>query len=317
MTQPNSPQPSTPPDYHLDGILFVVYAINCALNVALSLIAALGNLTVLLALRRTATLHAPSKALLGGLALSDLSVGLMAQPVFVEYAVNSLRAHKLQVASHSILAISILGVFLSAVSLLTLTVISTDRVLAFRLKLRYRQQVTLTRVLFVLVGVWLVGGMTATLCYFYRAQGQLFALAFLLFCIAVTSFNYLTIYTAMHRQGKRVFTRVENATSSTVVNLNDAAAAAPRLATTGRSFRRSVRSALCVYVALLLCCLPYLCVAVASFLVGPSTVVIVCRHLSETVVYLNSSLNPLLYCWTSQDLRKAMWATLKSPCSAN
>lgn len=292
--------PST--GYHLDDTEFVVYAANCALNVVLSLAATLGNFVVLLALRKTSALHSPSKALLSNLALSDLAIGLIAQPIFVIYAVSSLTKGTLQVKTNLVIAITILSLLLSSVSLLTMTVISTDRFLALLLKTRYRQEVTVTRVIAVLFGVWLLGAAVATVNHFNSEKGKVIALGLLLFCVATTSFNYFNIYRLMRQHRGRVFVHVEHASDGTVPDLRMT------------RFRRSVSGALYVYLALLLCCLPYLCVALVSLFYDWSTALVVSRHISETVMYLNSSLNPLLYCWTSRDMRRATWRTLKHPC---
>ena len=76
-------------------------------------------------------------------------------------------------------------------------------------------------------------------------------------------------------------------------------------------YRKAVSSALWLQLTLVVCYLPY-GVAVAS---TPHGVVplsfLLARHYSGTLVYLNSSLNPLLYCWKIREIRQAVKETLR------
>ena len=60
-----------------------VLVINCAVNLPLALTAIIGNTLVLHAVWKTPALRSPSMVLLCGLALSDLAVGAIAQPLFI------------------------------------------------------------------------------------------------------------------------------------------------------------------------------------------------------------------------------------------
>ena len=53
------------------------------LNAFLSITAFLGNVLVLVALRRDSSLHPPSKLLLRNLAVTDLCAGLFSEPLYV------------------------------------------------------------------------------------------------------------------------------------------------------------------------------------------------------------------------------------------
>ena len=50
---------------------------------ALAVIAVLGNISVIVALQKMSSLHPPSKLLLGCLAITDLCVGMITQPLHV------------------------------------------------------------------------------------------------------------------------------------------------------------------------------------------------------------------------------------------
>ena len=65
----------------VDGELILI----SALNIFLSITAVLGNTLVLLALNKETSLHPPSKLLYRNLAITDLCVGVIAEPVAVSY----------------------------------------------------------------------------------------------------------------------------------------------------------------------------------------------------------------------------------------
>ena len=104
-------------------------------NIPLSITAFLGNVLIIVALRKVSSLHPPSKLLLGCLASTDLCVGLISQPLY---------ATALMLPKHSNLCfyVNVLTFFTGAIfigailSLLTLTAISVDRLLALLLRLR-------------------------------------------------------------------------------------------------------------------------------------------------------------------------------------
>jgi len=54
-------------------------------NVILAITSTLGNTVILAALCKESSLHLPSKILLRSLALTDLSVGILLEPLFVMF----------------------------------------------------------------------------------------------------------------------------------------------------------------------------------------------------------------------------------------
>ncbi|CAH3156300.1 unnamed protein product, partial [Porites evermanni] len=125
------------------------------LNIFLSICAFLGNSVILVALHKKLSLHTPSKLLLRCLSVSDLCVGLIAEPAIVVYW-TSLVFEGNTTCRYSALISHITGYILGSVSLLTLTAISIDRLLALILGLRYKQIVTLKRTCMTVIAVWLL-----------------------------------------------------------------------------------------------------------------------------------------------------------------
>ena len=111
----------------------------CVINAFFSLITLLGNSTILLIVWMTCSLHSAAYILLTSLAVSDLAVGLLIQPLFKAVIQSGI--------STIILVFNILVNFFCCASLLTITAISIDLFLVLQLHLRYHAVVTSFRVI--------------------------------------------------------------------------------------------------------------------------------------------------------------------------
>ena len=134
-----------------------------ALNILLSITAFAGNSLILIALHKESSLHPPSKLFYRCLATTDLLVGLISQPLAVSCWIFSAHEHWIP-CRYTSTATFIVSHVLCGVSLLTMTAISVDRLLALLLGLRYRHIVTLKRTYIVVVTFWVLSSVAA-LCY--------------------------------------------------------------------------------------------------------------------------------------------------------
>ena len=96
------------------------------------------NILSIHAIRKTSSLPKPLKTLLLSLAVSDLGVGLLAQPLFIARMVNPTYSTRT--------ALSIITLLFGSASFFTVVAISVDRFLAIQLHLRYQELVTQKRV---------------------------------------------------------------------------------------------------------------------------------------------------------------------------
>ena len=132
------------------------------LNIFLSITAFLGNTLILVALHKESPLHPPSKLLLRSLAKTDLCVGIIVQPLGITYWMSSV-SERWDICRFAVVASIITSYMLCLVSLLILTAISVDRLLALLLGLRYKQVVTLRRTYVAVFAFWLVSTLASTL----------------------------------------------------------------------------------------------------------------------------------------------------------
>ena len=119
-----------------------IFTIICIFNVPPMLISILGNAVVLAAIKRTPSIHSASMSLISSLAVSDFLVGVIGQPIYI----GDLLTKNSSISQLSI----IVGFSVCTVSLLTLTAISVDRLLAVHFHLRYPSLVTKSRVKYIL-----------------------------------------------------------------------------------------------------------------------------------------------------------------------
>ena len=268
------------------------------LDVILSITAFLGNTLILIALRKESSLHPPSKVLFNCLATTDLCVGLIVQPIHVSYLISRVQEKwdfcPYAVASHFIACYT-----LSGVSLLTVTGKSVDRLLAALLGLRYRQVVTLKRTYVLVVLFWVVSILAATSYLINDLITFWYGYIVISLCVVISMSSYTKIFFTLRRHQTEVQNHTQQPSQGTELNL--------------ARYRRAVFSTLWVQCALVVCYLPY-CIVSACFRYGRKShfqSYFLAWELTITLAYLNSSLNPFLYCWKISEVKQAVKKTIR------
>ena len=269
-----------------------------AVNIFLSIAAVLGNTLIFVALRRESSLHPPSKLLFHNLATTDLCVGLVAEPLNVAYWM-SLVYEDWDVCRFSASASFMVGYVLTSVSLLTLTAISVDRLLALLLGLRYKQVVTLKRTYAVITTFWLVSCVVALLFLASHRITIWYGRIATVFCLTITAVSYTYIFLQLRRRQTEVHERVQQEHLKLTVPLDIV------------RYRKAVHSAVWVQLAMVLCYLPYLVVMALRSNITMSSSYFMAWAASVSLVYLNSSLNPFLYCWKIAEVRQVVKETIR------
>ena len=269
-------------------------------NISVSITAFLGNSLILVALQKESSLHPPSKLLYRNLAITDLCVGMIAEPVYVAYFMSVL-SDKWDICFYSNLLSFFTGVLFSAVSLLTLAVISVDRLLALLLGLRYRQVVTLKRTLMTLIVGWILS-IVVILTYLWDPIVTSWCVKVALSVCLVTSFVcYVKIFLILRHNQIQVLDHFLQRQMNQPVSLNIA------------RYRKAVSAALWVQMTLVVSYLPILITETlkAHDQRGMPLSLYLARESTRTLVLLNSSLNPLLYCWKIREVRQAVQDTIR------
>ena len=211
-----------------------------SLIIFLSIAAFLGNTLVLVALHKETSLHPPSKLLYRNLAITDLCVGIIVDPLIVTYFITVVN-ERWDICYHASSAERFSSYTLCSLSLLTLTAISVDRLLALLLGLRYRQVVTLRRTFITVIALWIFAIVSASTIFWNTIITSWYQCIVTAFCLVTTIFAYTKIFlTLRHNQihVDHVQSHVFPGQTSQAIPLNLA------------RYRKAVNSALWVQVTL-------------------------------------------------------------------
>lgn len=263
------------------------------INIFFSITAVLGNTLILISLRQVSSIHPPTKLLFRCLAVTDLSVGLIPQPL---YGIEIMTLHTYSIIS---LIRGASSYILSGVTVLVSAAISADRLLALKLGLRYRHVVTLRRVRAAIIYFWLVSVLSVLLLLLVGHRQIIWSVyvALILFCVIAWAFLNNKIFLTLRQHQAQVQNHVHlGQPNREAIPLNIA------------RFKKTLSSILWVQMTAVACYGPF---------VGFALITITPRALSgkdfdvtlvftSTLVYLNSSLNPILYCWKITEIRNAI-----------
>ena len=267
-----------------------------AINSFLSVIAFWGNVLIIIAFQKVQSFHPPSKLLLSCLAVTDLCVGLIAQPLYANFLLSQEHS---KLCYYSAGLSNVMAVTFCGVSLMTLTGISVDRLLALLLGLRYRQVVTLRRVRLLVVSFGLIGFVFAIILVFYHDIAISIMYIFILLCIVTSTFCYIKIYVKISRHRARVQEEAHQQSSREGSLMNIA------------RYKKTVSIALWVQLTLLACYIPYGTVSIFALTGLRSPTYDLAWDSTLTLLFLNSTLNPFLYFWKMRHLRQAVMGTVR------
>ena len=163
----------------------IIVIINCALNAPLMLIAIIGNALVLSAIISTPSLRSPPSVFISSLGASDLLVGLVVQPVYIENELSSYSLTKLS---------NITSNCACAISLSTMTSISVNRFLALHYHVRYLNLMTTHRAMYISATHWLTGIALSFLVFWNMNAIFITAGVGTGFCLSVSTACYIQIH---------------------------------------------------------------------------------------------------------------------------
>ncbi|XP_074635780.1 uncharacterized protein LOC141894130 [Acropora palmata] len=244
------------------------------------------------------SINPPTKLLFQCLAASDLCVGLIEQPLFVAI---TLRVFASPAASYYVMKVYIgLSFILCGVSLITAATIGIDRLLALILGLSYKLTVTVKRVRKVVIIVWLrsfLVGFSHWIGLRFIAYGTSFVVTF--FSIFTSAFSFTKIVLKLRQQQARVQQRVEQEqVNGGEIPLNIA------------RYKKMVHSVAWLQMALIVCYMPIISLILFTIVTQRFGKLFLYRS-AITIVFLNSSINPILYCWRIREVKKEVKNALK------
>ena len=155
------------------------------------------------------------------------------------------------------------------------------------------------RVVAVVISVWVFSTLIPILLQ--RNDFRITRAVIVVVCIVTTGLLYCKIYAAVRHHTNQIHAlQVQQATQ------NEDMANAARL-------KKSSLATFYVYFVYLVCYLPITCVGFAAKINhGGTPLLSHLWHITMTLLFLNSSLNPLIYCWKMRHIRQTVLDILRN-----
>ena len=275
---------------------------NCVFNAFLSFTAITLNIVTIIALRKPLTIPRALKIFLLSLAVSDLGVGLLVQPLYITRLVMMIKENTqtlyFEIALNSFYATAI---FLTYASFFGVVALTTDRYLAVHFYLRYQELVTQKRVVAVVISNWILSAIPMLLSIWIPNAVGIILVPVESVCYLTTAFFYFKIYLAVRHHSNQIHVLQAQLAQNNEGDMTNAAR--ERKAAVGTFY---------VYLVFLICYLPSTCSWIILRSAGPSTMLFQFGLYTNTLMYLNSSLNPLIYSWKMRHVRHAIMEILRN-----
>ena len=272
------------------------YISNCVLNNFLTYTAVMLNIVTIYAIQKSSSLPKTLKTFLLSLAVSDVGVGLFVQPFYTSLLINWLQRNDSSCNTYMIF--QIVGSLFTAASFLGVVAISVDRFLAVHLHLRYQELVTHKRVVAAVISLWVFSAVFS-LRALWNLYGTLKLISLIVGIIGLllTAVAYIRIYLVARRH-KNQLQGLQIQQVEQVQQVGEIS-----------NFASLINSAVgifYVYLVFLVCYLPYF-ICLAAVKMNDADISLKRLFIfSVTLLHLNSSLNPVIYCWKMRHIRHAI-----------
>ncbi|XP_078347818.1 adenosine receptor A2a-like [Oculina patagonica] len=279
--------------------LHSTFVANSVFNSFLCYTAIMLNIVTIYVIRKTSALPKTLRTLLLSLAVSDVGVGLLGQPLYTSLLIKLIRQDN-QSCSTYVVFLIIAGLF-SIASFFGVVAVSVDRFLAIHLPLRYQGLVTHKRVVAVVIFMWASSAFLSLITLRVSLDiHSLFLCITVVVGLFLTTAVYIRIYLVQRRHKNEMQTLQvqEGAENGKMANFT--------------GLIKSAVGVFYIYLVFLACYLPFLICLAAIKINSPSTALKGFLLCSMTLVYLNSSLNPVIYCWKMRHIRHAIMNILRN-----
>ena len=280
--------------------------LNCVVNSFLSYATVMLNIVLIFALRRTSSLPKTLKALILSVAVSDIGMGILVQPLYTARLVMKMKMKNTNSQETYNEIVNVIGRTLANVSFFGVTTISVDRFLAIHLHLKhqdlltYQEIVTYKRIVATVILSWLLGASLAlTGVLSHENVFNLAGVTVVLVCLLTMGLIYFKIYIVVRRHTVQVHAQPAQAVAPNEENRS-----------IFERVRKTAVGTFYVYLLFLACHLPSAIVILTGQKTNKKR-----RHFkiyAETLLYLSSSLVPLVYCWKFRHIRCAFKNILRN-----
>ena len=290
--------------------LLLTWSASIAIAI-LSPVAVVGNALVLAAIWRNPSLRTPSYILLAGLAFTDLSTGLIAQPFYVAMQMIYLTDPLLKAVVNTptsliITAIaSVSATYFIPMTTSIVTIMSIER----WLHMSRRSFLTVRLVCYAVAGLFLLQipfvvhrVLSIHNNKLYLPQVDIASMSFLFFCLIVTSTAYFKVFRIIRSHQQQIqATNLSQSSGQPAINF--------------AKYKKSVFTVLFILVIFYVTFIPLVTAfGLSLFFTTNCKYKSVVRPFFKVAVvfsFLSSLLNPILYLWRLSDIRKEVTRLVK------
>ena len=265
------------------------------LNIFLSFTAFLGNTLILVALHKESSLHPPSRLLYRSLATTDLGVGIIAEPLNVAFWL-CVAGERCNICRYVKNANIITAYTLCSVSFFYIDCSERGQtprpIAAAQIQTSCNFTANVSN-----CNRWAVSIAGSTMSFWNYLITLWYGYVGILLSLATFMFSYTKIFLTLRHHQKLVQEQVHQDQPSQTIPLNVA------------RYRKALSSALWIQLTLVVCYMPHKIAGAWMTQRGLSPSVFIANEFAATLVYLNSSVNPFLYCWKIREVRQAVKET--------
>ena len=231
------------PVFQVENVPQELILFNCVINILFLTTTIIGNTLVISVVWKTSSLRSPSIVLLCGLATTDLAVGVVVQPLFLVMELmlflSGSGKYNCDLGKTFITA----SYTVCVASLMTVTAISLDRLLAIQYHLRYSNIVTVPRVISVITLNWLISGFLSSVIHWGGNQAFLTVMTlWVAICLFLSTFAHVNIYRVVRRHQQQIQAQAEAVQAGNGLNM--------------ARYKKTAANAFLVHYFLLLCYTP-------------------------------------------------------------
>ena len=279
-------------DYFFTVLAIIINLLTCPFVILL-------NSLVIIAIKNKPRLQTPHNILLACLAVTDLMVGIGAQPAFITQKIIVLIHRSSALACWRLgYAVNLTIRFLCIVSLLHLVLTSIERFVAIKYPLRYEDFVNTFRVAVAVGCCWLYNFITVFLISILLRLNLFLSYITFLVSFAVIIFCHVYVYLVCRRHEAQIQSE-QIPHGATAKFLKE---------------KKAWKTTSIIIGGFIVCYFPGFVTGLVrqtfpSFLIRrlfeSST------PLGQSLYLLNSLCNPIIYCWRSKEIRKGLMQLLK------
>lgn len=273
-----------------------------AINALFSIVAVTGNVLILASIWRNPSFRTPTYIFLAGLAATDFATGLITQPLYAAYALARYNDNKNMYCT-LVTTLVVVSRYFANVTGATITVMAVER----WLHMSRRSLITVRRAYFIYGAILFVPTpyIVARLWFIsVKSTRELWDPLLIGIagtgCFVTTSIAYFKVFQFLRRQKRQIEAHQSNQTvGHPAINLE--------------KYTKSVYTVVYILGIFLICYVPnVICIVVVPAILKTVTwSSAIAYHISLTLIYMLSALNPLLYCWRIKEIRDEVKQLIK------